>query len=384
MGIKYRGKGVDLFMYMSDITTKTKTTGAFDARALLSLAKDNSSEGRHTLTGEICEIFNQSLTEEEQRLASDILLSLLQKVEIQFKELLAERLSILEMVPRSVILNLAGDEITVAEHILKNSALLYDADLILLIKSKPAEYWHAIAQRQSLSPVVLDTLVDTEDLTTAGHLISNDEVTMPKGVMQKLTRLAMQNDEMQRPLLGRSEIDNALAAQLYVCVSQELRREIFSKFSINADIIDDAVDQVLGELLTDSFGNKQITEDIRIFARNTYDRGGVHIESLSRALRRGHRSYFLALFALWVDLPEDAVLPLIEHQNGYGLSVVCCSQGVLKSEFASLFLLSRGLRSGEKIVNQKELTKALEIFDRLQPPDAKRLLALWRKHPERI
>ncbi|MGM0422319.1 MAG: DUF2336 domain-containing protein [Pseudomonadota bacterium] len=371
---------------MSDIKTKAKTenAGAFDARALLTLAKDNSSEGRHTLTSEICEIFDQELTEEEQRLASDILLNLLQKIEIEFKELLAERLSHLASVPRSVVLNLAGDEITVAEHVLKNSQLLYDADLILLIKSKPAEYWHAIAQRKALSPVVLDTLVDTEDLKTAGHLISNDEVTMPKGVMQKLTRLAMQDHEMQRPLLNRPEIDNSLAAQLYVCVSQELRREIFSKFNIDADIIDDAVDQVLNELLTNSFDNKQVTDDLRIFARNTFDRGGVHVEALSKALRRGHQSYFLAMFALWVDLPEEAVLPLIEHQNGYGLSVVCRSQGILKSEFASLFLLSRGLRSGEKIVNQKELTKALEIFDRLQPPDAKRLLALWRKHPERI
>lgn len=379
----YRGKAI-AFRYMQNTETiKTKKTG-FDPTSLLTLAEDKSAPGRQALTGEICNVFEQTLSEQEQKLASDILLSLLRKVEIDFKELLAERLSHLSTVPRSVILNLAGDEISVAAHILKNSTLLLDNDLILLIKSKPAAYWQAIAQRPNLNTVVINTLVETEDISTAHHLVSNDSLAMPKEAMQKLAKLALKDEALQRPLLDRPEIDDALAAQLYVCVSQELRREIFSKYNIDADIVDQAVDQVLNELLTESFETKKVTEDVRIFARNTHERGGVHIEALSKALRRGHQGYFLALFSLWVELPEQAVLPLIEHQNGYGLAVICRAQGVLKSEFASLFLLSRGLRSGEKIVNQKELAKALQIFDRLQSPDAKRLLALWRKHPDRI
>lgn len=368
-----------------DIADKTiKTQQTFNPNDLVILAKDHSQEGRHRLTREITDIFEHDLNEHEKKLAGDILLTLLKKAEADFKEILAERLSFLDHVPRSVILNLADDKISISSHILKNSLILQEKDLLTLIKSKTPEHWQFIAQRPALSHNVMDSLIDTGDVDTACTLIQNENITMPAGTVNKLTRMAIHQDRLHKPLIQRPELNNALAAQLYVVVSEELRLELQDKHALDQEVLDNAMDGILNELLHDTFGTKSVPADVRAIARKTAERETINVNMLIKALRRGQQSFFIALFSLWIDIPEDKILEVIEHQNGYGLVVICRAKGVQKSEFATLFLLSRGLRSGDKIVNQSELGRALEIFDTLKSHDAKRLLTIWRKFPDRI
>jgi hypothetical protein len=57
---------------------------------------------------------------------------------------------------------------------------------------------------------------------------------------------------------------------------------------------------------------------------------------------------------------------------------------MMKSEFASLFLLSRGIRTGDKIVDQRELAMALKYFDALKDFDVGRIVKSWQKNPAQV
>ena len=119
-----------------DRTLDDKKNRAFDAKALLNLAQDNTQQGRNKLTQRICDFFKHKLSEEEERVAADILLNLIKRTELDFKQILAERLAAEDHVPRVVILSLADERISVAAHVLMHSSLLHDADLLFVLKNK--------------------------------------------------------------------------------------------------------------------------------------------------------------------------------------------------------------------------------------------------------
>jgi hypothetical protein len=56
----------------------------------------------------------------------------------------------------------------------------------------------------------------------------------------------------------------------------------------------------------------------------------------------------------------------------------------MKSEFASLYLLTQTIRTVEKLVNQKELADTLKYYDTVKDFDVQRIRKDWDKNPEAI
>jgi uncharacterized protein (DUF2336 family) len=361
-----------------------KKSRAFDAKALLNLAQDNTQQGRNKLTQRICDFFKHKLSEEEERVAADILLNLIKRTELDFKQILAERLAAEDHVPRVVILSLADERISVAAHVLMHSSLLHDADLLFVLKNKAEEYWEKIALRKHLSPMVMTGLIETDHDQTIETLIRNQDIKMPEAIFKRLGAYVMSKENLQQPLLLRPEVDDRIATMLYVCVSLEVRRFIHDNYDIDVREVERIMQDTLSELLMQASGEVAITPQVMKFAEYAYERGEINAATLIKSLRRSQFSYFLAMFTLWAEMPEDSILAMIQRKNGFGLVAFCKAKGVQKSEFASLFLLSRGMRSGEKVVNHTELAKALTEFDRIKVGEATKLINLWRNSPSMI
>lgn len=359
----------------------------FDADTLIALAKDASQDGRQELASRISDFFENRLTDEEEKLASDILIGLIKQAEMDYRASLSQKLSRLENVPRSVILALADEDISVASHVIRNSMLLYDADFLMMIKTKTDAYWQEIAQRQRLSALIIDSLADTDHIETARYLVKNQHIHIPKSALKKIAYMGITDQGLQRHLLSRNEIDNSIAAYIYICVSKELRQDLEKKFSLNETVLEKAMHETLTDFLTapDPFfeGDVVMSERIMQFARYAIEEQEVLNSSvLIKALRRGHVQYFLALLSLWVRMSPESVLALLNRENGDGLAVFCRSENIEKTEFASLFLLTGELRNEDEVSNHVALAKALKVFEGLTFQDAKRLLSLWKDRPE--
>jgi uncharacterized protein (DUF2336 family) len=358
---------------------------AVDAKYLLNLAQDTSPTGRYVLANAVTNFFeHDELNTMERHLIVEIMMGLINRAELDLREALAEKLAALPNVPAEVVIFLANDKISVARPLLQCSPVLNDADLVYIISSKSAEYWQSIARREQLSPLVVRRLVDTGDIETAGHIIDNPRIVMHRNTISRLIKISLKAEELQPSLLRRPEIDADLATELYSCVSQVLRREISQKFNISPALIDAAMDSLVEELNQEAKGLQRVTCEMATLAKRFRERGEITPTLMIKTLRRGQISFFTALFAEQLGLAPDAVVRLIKKDAGKYFVMACRSIGMMKSEFASIYLLSRSVRTGDKVVNQSELAEALKYYDTVKDFDVQRIRKDWAKNPEAI
>ncbi len=351
-----------------------------DAQHLLKLAKDKTEESYKQLANEVADIYNnETLTEDEYKIANDILFVLLQQAEIDLREALAERLSVQDNIPQELVLRLAYDDISVASHVILNSRVLSDLDLMGLIKKQGEDYWQVIAQRKDLSTPISSSLAEVDDVDTLLHLIKNSSTVLSDDSMLTLSRSALRSEKMHVPLLNRPEVNNEVALNLYMYVSRSLRHKILDTYNINREQLDKTLESLLVELHSACYDEWDVTDDMITLAQSFLERNEISSGLLIKTLRRGQLAFFVALMSIWLDMDINKMRQTMKGDDGKSFAIACRSLGIVKSEFATIFLLSNALHTGNKTINQTNLLRVLKFFDRITTPDAQKFIRSWAK-----
>ncbi len=351
-----------------------------DAKRLLDYAKERSEESYTKLTQEITDIYaDGDLSNIERQIANDVLMLLLQQAEIDLRVALSERLSLQDNVPLDLVLRLAHDDIAVASHVLLKSKHISELDLAAVVQSKGQQHWRTIAQRENLGPTVAESLIGTGDIETAITLVGNLTASLSQDNMHDLSVLALRSDRLHMPLLNRPEVSNDIALTLYMFVSQELRKRILNDYNINQQLLDKTIEGLLDELHKGGHRPWDVTEEMLNLARSFRDREEMSTGLLTRTLRRGQLPFFVALLSVWTDMDVPVFKRIIERDSGKAFALVCRSLGIVKTEFATLYLLSGAMHSKERNVDQSNLLKIIHFFDNVSAEDAKRVIKSWKK-----
>ena len=370
---------------MKMIEEKANAMDILDQGLMVTLAEDVSGDGRALLAQTVSRFFERELKEHEKTLASEILLNLLKQAERDLREALAERLAINGNVPHELIVFLANDEISVATPVLLHSPVLTDSDLISIIRNKGADYWQTIAKREHvLSESVSDDLAISGDMQTVLNLVDNQRTQLSRPAVKKIIQMSIKSERLQAPLLRRPEVDAELATDLYLCVSQVLRKAIMERFSISPALVEKAMDQLVGEMSEAAHGTYHVTAEMKTLASKLLERNEITIDLMVKTLRRGQYAFFNSLFAEKLGMDPEIVSKIILKDGGKALAVACRELEITKPEFATIFLLSRGIRKGDKVVDQRELAGALKNFDAIKIKDASLILRSWAKNPEML
>ena len=101
-----------------------------------------------------------------------------------------------------------------------------------------------------------------------------------------------------------------------------------------------------------------------------------------QTLRQGEVVLFESMLAEMAHLRRALVRRIVFEPGGQGLAVIARAVGIAKPDFASIFLLSRAARPGDKVVDPGELSRVMAFYDRVQPAAAQRVLARMRLNPE--
>lgn len=365
---------------MQNASNELRGVNILDPKLLLECAQDTSEHGRTRLAKAVSHFFeDQELNEHEQRLASEILMNLIRQAELDLRQALSERLAVQDRVPHELVVFLANDELSVAKPVLMHSPLLNDVDLMHVISNRGVEHSVAIAQRGQISPMVADRLIDKGDPKVVMSLIDNQRIHLQKGSIKKLVKVALVSEELQAPLLRRPEIDAEVAVDLYMVVSQALRNEISTRFTLPPSMVDQALDTLVHELSNEAHGARATSRHMMTLAHRFRERSDITPDLMIKTLRRGQVAFFLALFATRLQMQPEQVMGMIQKDGGKAFVVACRHIRMLKSEFASIFLLSRGIRTGDKIVDQRELAMALKHYDSLKDFDVERIIQAWTR-----
>ena len=335
-----------------------------------------NSDTSQNLINKVAAILDANLSETEGNLAADVLVSLIKQAETDIRQNLANRLAPRDDLHATLLHYLAYDDIDVAESVLKFSPLLKDMDLLLIIQSKGAEHWQAVADRADISDRVIDSLVEQKDVKTSVGLLRNDTIEMDERHLNKVKGLAICDENLADELLNYKTLPRQLAVEIYWHVSIALRNDIANRFDIENDevnrALEDCVQDFSDTILQDNTREPSTLMNEVAGLYFTQDKISEHM--LVNILRRRQGRFFIALFSMKSGLNNDIVWNMMRQVGGQGLAVACRAMAISKENFVSMFLLSRTVARSHQAVNADELRMAMRYYDSLTFKTAKDIL----------
>jgi len=356
-----------------------------DVDELLALARDRSTAARNRLVEILSELFGggvSALPPGERELMTEILERLIHEVEMSVRKALAEKLATDDGAPRSLISMLANDEIPVAQPILSRSKALHDLDLVEIVRHRTLGHRLAVAMREKLSPVVCNALLENREMDVVMRVIENPGAEIAPTMVDKLVEESKEVSAYRGPLLHRQDLDPKLARRMYWWVSAALRKHIVDNFHIDPAELDVKIEHTIKQILNEPRGNPISVEQASQLAQKLVASGSVTPQLLVQALRRGEVELFVALFAEYSGLRPVLIRRFILEAGGEGLAIACKALDVEKSDFVSLFVLSRQARPGEKVVDPTELAGTVSLYDRINSDTAAKVLSRWKLDPD--
>jgi len=80
-------------------------------------------------------------------------------------------------------------------------------------------------------------------------------------------------------------------------------------------------------------------------------------------------------------LRTNLIRRFVFEPGGEGLAIACRAVDISKADFASIFLLSRSARPGDKVVDPNEVSRVLNFFDRIKTDTALKVVKRWQFDP---
>jgi len=346
----------------------------YESEKLYQLAKDQNPLAKVELAGAVAALLEVELSPREQELITDVLSSLMRQAVMDLRQALSLRLSTLPHVPLRLILQMANDEIEIAEPILRKSPVLSDLDLLYIIKSQGSAYWEAIADREELSPQIINMLADTQDVPTALALSENERITLTNHAMKVLTVMAAQNESLAKPLLARPEMPEAFARKLYEFVGKELQASINAQYGSLGQQAEEAVADVFEEFSGTLSSEYMPTTQMIKAAERAATLGSLNMHVMIDTLTRGQIANFVAMFACYTGLSAKRIHDFLKQPCPKGLAIACRAFGIQKSDFSRIYLMTHRMRARGRVVNNRDILEILSYFDKVKQDIAMRIV----------
>lgn len=357
---------------------------ATDVRKLVDLARDKTSLGRSSLVSAIGDLMEDSgriLTLQEKALMNDILKKLIQDVARPIRKALAEKLAQSPNAPHQVVTLLANDEFDIASPVLLKSDLLSDEDLVEVVRHRTISHRLAIAMRRNVSTVVSDALVGTNSVDVIKALLENHGAGISEATMAYLVQKSEGVDEFQEPLLRRKDLSTDLSKKMYIWVSAALRQYIVDNYPVDRYKLDLTVSKVADDIAASSDGTAMADDAAMVLAEQLAKRHELTADLLVKTLRRGEIGLFEAMLAQMIGMRPQVARKLIYEDGGEGLVIGCRACNVNRTDFTSLFLMLQRARPSELANNPYLLSRSMEMFDRLKPETARKVVERWKINP---
>lgn len=202
--------------------------------------------------------------------------------------------------------------------------------------------------------------------------------------MEYLAEESQRVDSYQEPLVKRQDLKPEVAERMYLWVSAALRQHILENFDVHPSQLDDHLEGVAHAMSSGPAHQPDAAKaatPAAALAGQLAKQRRITPEFLIQVLRQGEIALFEALFGTLTGLTSPRLEQVIYDSGGDGLAIACRALEMPKSSFATIFLLSRKRQSGKSVVDPKDLSRALQLFDRANPQAAKEVLRLWSRDP---
>lgn len=354
-----------------------------EARALQSLAQDGSRRSQSELARALTRMFSRPevfLGTGERAIVYDILGRLIARIETPAKRDVAAALAVQRDAPPGLTRVLAGEEIDIAFPVLAQSPTLGDPDIIDIIRTQSIEHQLAIVDRSALSEPVAAALAETGNQEVVVALLRNKAARISRKTMGDLVDQSRTVAPYRVPILDREDIESSLAMRMFFWVPPSLCERIIEKFSLEPQVIDELIRQLIGNeirrVAEQRREAKAIAEELRTLMQRE---GRLNADMLMIALREGETGMFVSMFGKMTDLNEHMVGRILFEHDGKGLAVACRAAEIGRIAFVSIFALAQKMRAENDDVIHRRLPAALDAYDVFPRKAAAEVMAHWRR-----
>lgn len=357
-------------------------TDKLSPQGLIKLAQDNSEGSKQVLMDNISDLFLSSegrLNEHERVLMNDIMVKLLKNVERTIRKKLSERLAESDAMSLELVTLLANDHIEVAQPILEKSSLLKDEDLIETIRNRTDAHRLSIAIRAFVSTEVSDELIEHGSDDVIEALVRNENAELSQASIDYLVQESRSVDRFQEPLLNRNDLPFEVAHKMYWWVSAALRRKIVAEFDVDQTVLDDALEMVTQTVASNHKEEDGVMAKAIHLVKNLADQRKLNFDFVLTSLRQERINIAVAALAEISGLDVKIIWRVLREKNDESLAVIARAIGLEKSQFSSMFLLILQTSSGPKARSTSILNTMLNLYDRIQPDNAKAAVRYWQR-----
>lgn len=354
------------------------SAGSSRLKQLIEVAREGSSDKRRDLLRDITDVF---MTQPDRYTSTelqhfDVIMSrVTEQVETALRREIAEKLADVPTAPRGLIKQLAGDEISVAEPVLKRSKALTEDDLVRIIRQRGKEHMKAITQRREVPEAVTDELVERGDEEVLSSLAENQGARFRPQAMEKMVAHSRTMKSLQKPMMERFDLPPQLLTKMYFFVSSALKKEILKRSDLlDPALIDEAVNSNRKKILTEAVRDaKTEVAEAQKFIQSKVTANGVNESLLKELIEMRRATEFLFAFSHHVGVDTSTAQSILKDRSWESLAIACRAANLERPTFAKIVF---GMQKSAD--EQSKALRILDLYLKIPQEAAERVMRFWR------
>ena len=331
----------------------------------------------------IC-IPESQLAPQERHMAGDVLVELLREADIELREGVAKRLVMLNEAPRTILVILAKDDLTVARHVLENSKSLTDSDLIQIARKVPKEHRKVLAQRRKISDAVVDVLVEFLEEDVVETVLQNKGAHFSETALQRILRMSRNHHRYVELLLLREELRPSHGLTMFWWAQSTERRKILKRFSIARTVLQDSCADLYPKAAASGWSDSSVRKALQFIERRQRNRAAMdrsQYEGLEAALedaeQNGLSREITQEISYMAGVKPATGAQILTDQSGEAIAILCKAPG-LKREYVSKIWSSLKRPTVDENGNEHpDLTRIIAVYDEISTDKAQTVLRYW-------
>ena len=303
----------------------------------------------------------------------------LAELELAARARFAQRIALVEFMPSLLMQQLAADEISVAEPVIRQSIVLTDSYLIGLAETKHAPYWLAISKRVEVGTRLAHTLLSTRDVDVAHQIAGNSGAAFSDTSVRLLIELAKNDTKLQEVLVHRDDISEANIIQLLPFMAEDLKAQVHPRSGTAEMSLMDSLAEIENDDAKANEGADQRHTDDPGVTENLIEQIEAGRIGASAAVTKQADQNKLdsvsAILANRAGLNSSAVLEAFDDPAGLQLIIICRGVGLDDEAFEAVSYL----RSDRLRLPAADIARQRRRFDSLRAPEAIRGLEMLVK-----
>jgi len=324
------------------------------------------------------------LTPQERHMAGDVLVELLRDADLELREGVAKRLVMLNEAPRTILVILAKDDISVARHVLEESNSLTDSDLIQISHKVSGAHRKVIAQRRNLTDSVVDALVEFLEEDVVETLLKNKGANFSETALQRILTVSRSHNPYVGLLARRDELRPSHGLTMFWWANGEDRKLILHRFAVTRSVLQESCQDLFPKAAAEGWSDAAVRKALQFVERRQRNRAAMERsqyatleDAIDASVTAGLTRKLTEEISYIAGIKPATGAQILTDKTGEAIAILCKAPGLKREYVEKLWrALKRPVHDVDGTVHP-DLQKVIQTYDVISTDKAQTVLRYW-------